>query len=89
LDHETWVYDLEAANSAGTPSWFKSYSMREEYQLQDLSPKSMAALSANMKSNQTAFDTYLRYAHVQALFLMRAKRYRASVLYIFKILNRM
>lgn len=41
LDHDTWIFNLTAANAAGasqTPHWFKEYSFRDEYNVTSLSP---------------------------------------------------
>ena len=61
VDHETWIYDLEEANQNGYPTWFKSYSMKQQYDMVDLSPKSHAQLAETFKTNDSAFDAYLRW----------------------------
>ncbi|KAL5285332.1 hypothetical protein ACFFRR_007199 [Megaselia abdita] len=47
LDHETWIFNLTEANIHGAdkrPQWYKEYSFKEAFGVQDLSPKSIDEL---------------------------------------------
>lgn len=43
LDHDTWIFNLTEANqSPDSPlKWFKEYSFKELYELEDLSPDAL------------------------------------------------
>ncbi|XP_012257111.2 sphingomyelin phosphodiesterase-like [Athalia rosae] len=59
-DADTWIYNLTLANETPdkNPVWFKSYSFKEEYELDDLSPTSMNDLVHRMARNNSILNTY-------------------------------
>ncbi|CAG0921987.1 unnamed protein product [Notodromas monacha] len=61
VDHETWIYQLDEANNEGMTTWFKAYSMLEEFRMSDLSPTSYASLGASLATDDVVFDKYYRH----------------------------
>ena len=51
VDIETYSFDLKLANSSKGPNWRKTHSWREEYNLDDLSPKSFYDFASEIHRN--------------------------------------
>ncbi|XP_046742725.1 sphingomyelin phosphodiesterase-like [Diprion similis] len=62
-DVDTWIYNLTLANETPdkNPAWFKSYSFKEQYGLEDLSLTSLNDLVLRMANNRSIISTY--YGH--------------------------
>lgn len=62
LDIETYIFNLTEANSHPDipPRWFRLYSMREAYDLDDLSPHSIHQLVDKMFNDQEMYCKYWR-----------------------------
>ena len=58
VDIETYTFDLKLANKRYGPNWRKSHSWREEYNLDDLSPKSFYDFASEIHRNSTAAALY-------------------------------
>lgn len=73
-DYQNWMYDLNAANlnPDQRPSWYKSYSFKEEYNLEDLSSKSLHGLFLDATRDDNLRTTY--YNH----FVKHAQPYLES-----------
>ncbi|KAF7991317.1 hypothetical protein HCN44_002879 [Aphidius gifuensis] len=65
---DNWMYNLTEANLTPnkSPNWFKSYSFKEEYNLQDLSYESLNNWLLNMTKNVTLQQQYRRNFHKNA-----------------------
>ncbi|XP_069688528.1 sphingomyelin phosphodiesterase-like isoform X2 [Periplaneta americana] len=63
LDSETWIFNLTEANLNGnmTPNWFKSYSFKEAYGVESLTPTEMDKLIHKMATNSSLLEQYYRY----------------------------
>lgn len=58
---------LTAANLLGPsvdPVWFELYQMKQEYQLDDLSPNGMSVFFRRMLVDDALFQRYFQYAPV-------------------------
>jgi hypothetical protein len=67
LDFATWAMNLTAANLLGPsvdPVWFELYQMKQEYQLDDLSPNGMSVFFRRMLVDDALFQRYFQYAPV-------------------------
>jgi sphingomyelin phosphodiesterase len=67
LDFATWAMNLTAANLLGPsvdPVWFELYQMKQEYQLDDLSPNGMSVFFRRMLVDDALFQRYFQYALV-------------------------
>lgn len=60
VDHETWTMDLEQANLNDNPVYFKSYSVRDAYSMQGLSPNDWHDFIENMKTDDELFELYFK-----------------------------
>jgi sphingomyelin phosphodiesterase len=63
LDHETYVYDLLAANEAGAsvePTFYKEYSARESYSLEGFRPNDLWEFVQRMAVDDDLFLTYFK-----------------------------
>ncbi|CAG7726515.1 unnamed protein product [Allacma fusca] len=60
LDHETWIFNLTEANLSPNrpPEWFRLYSAKEAYALENLSLEALHGFVERMARNQTAFDVF-------------------------------
>lgn len=63
IDHETWTYNLEEANSnlPLPPRWYRLYKATEAYGIPDVLPHSLNAFVHRMSSNLGVFNQYYRY----------------------------
>lgn len=63
-DHETYVYDLAAANEAGSsvmPSFYKEYSAKEAYAMDGFRPTDLWDFVQRMAVDDDLFRTYFKY----------------------------
>ncbi|XP_046635576.1 sphingomyelin phosphodiesterase-like [Daphnia pulicaria] len=63
LDFATWAMNLTAANLLGPsvdPVWFELYQMKQEYQLDDLSPNGMSVFFRRMLVDDALFQRYFQ-----------------------------
>lgn len=53
-DLESWIYNLTEANKSPTekPTWYKQFSLKEAYNITDLSPRSLKNLSYKLAKNK-------------------------------------
>ena len=60
LDVETFTFDLQKANKQpdGKPEWYKAYSMKQAYNLKDLSPQSFLDFANDIYVNETAAQVF-------------------------------
>ncbi|XP_071578444.1 sphingomyelin phosphodiesterase 1 [Temnothorax nylanderi] len=67
-DYENWMYNLTLANLQPDkrPSWFKSYSFKEEYGIPDLSYDSLQAWLPKLAINDSQLDRYYRNFYKRA-----------------------
>lgn len=52
--------DLEQANLNDNPVYFKSYSVRDAYSMQGLSPNDWHEFIENMKTDDNLFELYFK-----------------------------
>lgn len=59
-DHETWIFNLTKANSNrdANPEWFKEYSFKGAYAVQDLSPASLDELAEKFANDPELLHMY-------------------------------
>ncbi|XP_003402022.1 sphingomyelin phosphodiesterase 1 isoform X1 [Bombus terrestris] len=66
-DYQNWMYDLSSANKNihVRPTWYKSYSFKTEYDLPDLSVKSLNNWLSTAAKNETLLNKYYKnfYKH--------------------------
>lgn len=62
-DHETWIYNLTAANEKPSkePVWYKEYSFKNEYDVQNLSPIALDGLLSEFATDLKKLQTYWQY----------------------------
>ncbi|KAK9304244.1 hypothetical protein QLX08_004248 [Tetragonisca angustula] len=67
-DYQNWMYDLSSANKNihVRPTWYKSYSFKTEYDLPDLSIKSLNNWLPRVAKNETLINKYYRNFYKQA-----------------------
>jgi len=61
IDHETWIYDLEAANDNGEeiePEWYKEYSFKEAFEMDSLRPGDLYDLVVRMLTDDDLFQKF-------------------------------
>ncbi|XP_068237816.1 sphingomyelin phosphodiesterase-like isoform X2 [Palaemon carinicauda] len=62
LDHETWILDLDEVNQSDDPRFFKLYSAKESYGLENLFPSTWSDLVTQMAvDNSTLFDEFFMH----------------------------
>ena len=64
LDTETFVFDLEAANTAGpdvSPAWYKLYSAREDLEMENLLPDAWDELVHRLARDEDFYEKWLKY----------------------------
>ncbi|XP_046397586.1 sphingomyelin phosphodiesterase-like [Ischnura elegans] len=64
VDYESWIYNLTAdSHMAPThqPDWFKMYSFRETFGVDNMTTASIDKLTRDMLSNEELLNTYFRY----------------------------
>lgn len=63
IDFDTWIYNLTEANLNETksPRWFKEYSFKNAYQLQDLSLMSLDGLINQFSRDKSFLTKYWEY----------------------------
>ncbi|XP_043796526.1 sphingomyelin phosphodiesterase 1-like [Apis laboriosa] len=68
IDYQNWMYDLSFANKNihVRPIWYKSYSFKKEYDLIDLSAKSLSDWLSIAAKNETLLNKYYRNFYKQA-----------------------
>lgn len=59
---ENWMYNLTLANEnpAQRPSWYKSYSFKEEYNISDLTYNSLSEWLFKLGDDETLLTRYYR-----------------------------
>ncbi|KZC03843.1 Sphingomyelin phosphodiesterase [Dufourea novaeangliae] len=67
-DYQNWMYNLDSANKNINirPTWYKSYSFKAEYELPDLSPKSLNNWLFAAANNETLLNKYYTNFYKQA-----------------------
>lgn len=62
-DYDEWSYNLTEANLTPDvpPKWFKLYSFKEAYGVDDLSPNSLNELAERFARNKSLLDQYYRF----------------------------
>lgn len=57
-DIESWIYNLTAANQNDmqNPIWYRQFSLRDAFNLKDLSPSSMSSLVQDLSKNSSAAE---------------------------------
>jgi len=70
MDHETYVYDLSAANAGqnGQPSWYKLYNMKEAFGLDSLRPADLYDMVVKMVTDDALFQKYYMFHHKNSSF---------------------
>ncbi|KAF2893416.1 hypothetical protein ILUMI_12760 [Ignelater luminosus] len=68
LDYETWTFNVTAANLTPhiSPSWYKLYSFKHTYGVNNLSPQELAALTVRMARTPYLTNLYFRYKYREA-----------------------
>ncbi|XP_011690160.1 PREDICTED: sphingomyelin phosphodiesterase-like [Wasmannia auropunctata] len=67
-DFENWIYNLTLANATPDqrPTWYKSYSFKEEYGLSDLTYNSLHIWLSKLSSDEELLNRYYRHYFKQA-----------------------
>ena len=63
LDFSTWTMNLTEANQKGPmhlPEWFVLYQAKQEYDLTDLSPKTVDDFFSRMLNDDALFQLYFK-----------------------------
>lgn len=62
-DYDSYMYSLTAANRSPStsPAWFKAYSFKEAFGLQDLSPASLDRLVNDMAASRALIRKYWEF----------------------------
>lgn len=60
MDHETWTMDLEEANNIDEPHWYRLYSAKNAYNIEDLSPNSWNILIERLVEDPDLFDIFYK-----------------------------
>nr|AYV99638.1 venom polypeptide [Dolopus genitalis] len=62
-EHDTWIFNLTAANLSPdkNPTWFKEYSFRQAYGINDLSPASLDKLLGTFSTDHELLKKYWEY----------------------------
>lgn len=66
LNHESWIYNLTAANLASDdsrPEWFKMYSFKDDYGIASVSPVDLDALVRKMVKDEKLAYKYFEYKY--------------------------
>lgn len=58
LDFMHYRFDLDESNKERKPIWFQGYSMKQEYQLDDMSALSFQKMVFKMQSDQQLWNKY-------------------------------
>ena len=55
INVESWIYNLTEANEndSKSPNWFKQFSLKESFELDDLSPATMTKFVDQLAGNKT------------------------------------
>lgn len=55
INVESWIYNLTEANEndSKSPNWFKQFSLKESFELDDLSPATMIKFVDQLAGNKT------------------------------------
>lgn len=63
VDHDTWIYNLTLANinAEDNPVWYKEYSFKGTYELDDLSPASLNKLLHSFAADDQRLKSYWEY----------------------------
>lgn len=79
IDYQNWMYDLSFANKNihVRPIWYKSYSFKKEYNLIDLSAKSLSDWLSIAAKNETLLNKYYRYD------MLNIKLYIFYIIYLY------
>lgn len=59
---ESWIYNLTAANQneMQNPTWFRQFTLREDFGLKDLSASSLNSFANSLPSNKSAIQQVTR-----------------------------
>ncbi|XP_043271532.1 sphingomyelin phosphodiesterase-like [Venturia canescens] len=68
IDIDTWIFNLTAANETpeSRPEWYKSYSFKEEYNLEDLSVESLHKWIVDKSKNIWTLQRYREHFYKRA-----------------------
>ncbi|XP_071451895.1 sphingomyelin phosphodiesterase-like [Hetaerina americana] len=64
IDYESWIYNLTAAShqpATQKPDWFKLYTFREAFGVDNITTSSIHELTHKMLDNEDLLKTYFRY----------------------------
>ncbi|KAF5270385.1 hypothetical protein FQR65_LT05573 [Abscondita terminalis] len=61
VDYELWTYDLLQANNNTTPNWYKLYSFKKDFKLEDLNFNSFHNLLKRMSVDDSLLEKYQRF----------------------------
>ncbi|CAO1438478.1 unnamed protein product [Diamesa hyperborea] len=63
INVESWIYNLTEANAddSKSPNWFKQFSLKESFELDDLSPATMTKFVDQLAGNKTKLQQYWEY----------------------------
>ncbi|KAF5308345.1 hypothetical protein FQR65_LT18218 [Abscondita terminalis] len=80
VDHETWVMDLDKANSQleMSPEWFRLYSAKDAYGMSSLMPVEWHNLIYKMVRDETLFKKYYKFYHRSSPFSKPYKKKKNS-----------
>lgn len=55
INVESWIYNLTEANEkdSNSPNWFKQFSLKESFELDDLSPDTLTKFVDDLAVNKT------------------------------------
>lgn len=70
VDYEEWIYNVTEANlfPDQNPNWFKLYSFKDAYEMENLKPSSFAGLLNRMTSSYELMDKYRRCVYLFLFF---------------------
>lgn len=73
INVESWIYNLTEANEndSKSPNWFKQFSLKESFELDDLSPATMTKFVDQLAGNKTKLQQvqYLRLLSMTSIHI--------------------
>ncbi|KAF2893414.1 hypothetical protein ILUMI_12758 [Ignelater luminosus] len=68
LDYETWIFNVTDANLSPniSPNWYKLYSFKDAYGVDNLCPHELARLTERMAKTPSLTQLYFRYKYKEA-----------------------
>ncbi|KAE9548683.1 hypothetical protein FO519_008105 [Halicephalobus sp. NKZ332] len=80
VDIKTYYVDLDKLNNNTATNWSLEYSMKDDYNLDSITPASMNSLLQKMKTDDDLFKKYINYNTVQWKPIMPEGKYRSAQL---------